>query len=167
MKTLSDLKRFLKEGAIVKMIYSDIPKNSLIGKKRKVVKVQTNGIYFVDPDDIQSKKSYLDFPKALLLEVTEKSFKIYNKGLRDLTAEEKKIRNNAPKDPEQSKIDIMTDGSTMYWREKRYYIQHNAEYLIGNKSERGMRYDFNTKKVWDDNVKGILSLEYEFISNEK
>jgi hypothetical protein len=163
MKTLADLKRYLKEGTIIKMIYSDMPSNRLLNKKRKVVKVQTNGIYFIDPDDTNSRKSYLDFPKATLLEVTEKSFKIYNKGLRDLTAEEKKIKDNAPKDPKQSKIDIMTDGSTMYWREKRYYIQHNAEYLIGNKSERGMRYDFNMNKVWDDNVKGKLALEYKFI----
>lgn len=163
MKTLSDLKRYLKAGTVVKMIYNCTSNNRLLNKKRKVVKVQTNGIYFVDPDDTNSRKSYLDFPKASLLEITEKSFKIYNKGLRDLTAEEKKIRDNAPKDPKQSRIDIMTDGSTMYWRVKRYYMQHNAEYLKGNKSERGMRYDFNTNKVWDDSVKGELALEYEFM----
>jgi len=163
MKTLVDLKRFLKEGAVVKIVYSDMPNNRLLNKKRRVVRVQTNGIYFVDPDDATSKKSFLEFPRASLLEVTEKSFKIYSAGLRDLTTEEKKIKDNVPRDPKQERIDMISDGSIMYWRVKRYYIQHNAEYLYGNKSERGMRYDFNTNKVWDDNVKEKLSLEYKFI----
>jgi hypothetical protein len=167
MKTLADLKRYLKVGTIVKMIHSDGPTNRLLNKKRKVVAVQTNGVCFVDPDDTNSKKSFLEFPKASLIEITDKSFKIYTSGLRDLTTEEKKIRDNIPKDTKQEHIDLMTDGSTMYWREKKYYIRNNAEYLMGNKSEQGMRYDFNTSKIYDDNVKGDLSLEYEFIANEK
>lgn len=171
MKTLADLKRTLIIGKRFKMVYSSNG-NRLVGKLREVVRIQSNGIYLIDPtlDNAQELRekgrgSWLDYPKATLLEITPKGFKIYNKGLRELTSLEKTIREGyeATRDRKQEEIDMMTDGSTSYWRQKRYYLQHNAIYLMGNETQRGMRFDYNTGKVWDDNVKGELSLEYEWV----
>lgn len=171
MKTLADLKRELVIGKRLKMIYNSCGAK-LVGKIREVVKIQSNGVYFIDPEAENAEElrqkgrgSFLEFPKATLLEITPNGFKIYNKGLRDLTKEEKSIKDGYEKirDKKQEEIDMLSDGSTSWWRKKRYYIDNNMEYLMGHLTQKGMRYDYNTGKVWDDNVRGELSLEYDWI----
>jgi hypothetical protein len=86
---------------------------------------------------------------------------IYNEGERDLTAEEKAIMDNEPKDAKQDEIDMMSDGSTMFYRRKYYYKEHDAEYLFVGGKQRGMRRNCNNNKIWDERVRGELSLKYE------
>lgn len=169
MKTLADLKRFLQVGAVVKMVYNNNPDNKHLGKKREVVRIQSNGIYFIDPDgpnanEYRRKKrgSFLDFPKASLLEVTEKDFSIFWPGKRDLTPLEKEIIDNQPRDEKQEEIDMLADGSVMFWRRKRYFEEKGFSYLFAGKN-KGKSFDFNTRKVTDDMIKGEKSLEYEFV----
>jgi len=165
MKTLNDLKRHLQTNAVIIMTKCSCG-NKLIGKKRKVVQTQTNGVYFIDPEDPTSRKSFLSFPKASLLEYDGKYIRIYETGKRKLTKEEKTIKDGYEKirNKKQEEIDLMTDCSTSFWKEKAYYREHNAEYLMGHTTQKGMRFDYNTGKVWDDNIKGKLNLEYEWIN---
>jgi len=162
MKTLNDIKRYLQPNAILVMTKCSCG-NKLLGKKRKVVKTQTNGVYFVDPENPTSKPSFLEFPKASLLECDNKYIRIYEAGKRKLTQEEDIIKKGYEKirSKKQEEIDIMTDGSTSYWQEKGYYQKQNAEYLMGTITQKGMKYDYNTGLVRDNKVKGELSLEYE------
>jgi hypothetical protein len=161
MRTLADLKRELTKGKALKLVYTIWNKNN-IGKIRYIVKTQTTGFY-LNEDKNATKGTYLEFPKSSLLEITDKGFKIFLAGKRDLNEQENEVLSNMPKDEEQSKIDIMTDTNVMYYREKTYLIQKGMLYLKGNHAEKGLRFDSNTKKIIDDSIKGELSLEYEFI----
>ena len=69
---------------------------------------------------------------------------------------------NEPKDIRQEKLDMLSDSSTMYWRRKRYYKEQNAEYLQGI-SKCGLRYQYHTKSVLDNKIKGELVLEYAYV----
>ena len=158
MERLSDVKRYLKVGAVVRCTAG--PKS---GKLRKVVKVQSNGILVIDPEATEpGRGSRLDFPRASLLEVNETGFKIYQPGSRDLTPEEKAFKENEPQDQKQAEIDMMTDTNTMWYRRLAYYRGTEFEHLFQDKN--GKRFDFNTKRVVDPAVKGDLVLAYEFIN---
>lgn len=154
MKTLANLKRELKTG---RRLILKTRHGKEINEGREITRTQSNGVCIRTDSD---KKSWLQYPKASLLEFDGATIRIYDKGGRPLTALEKSIRDNAPKDDEQARIDIMTDGSTMFWRGVRYYAERGALYLMGNRAQRGMRYDYNTGEVWDDKVKGVVVLEY-------
>jgi len=169
MKTLSDLKRKLQPGQRVSLVYRykklDVP------IEKEVLELQSNGIALAKEirDGRAWGKSWLTWPKASLLECVGEpglfsGFRIYSTGKRPLTCFEKEIRDGYEKtrDTEQERRD-MSDGSTSYWQKLHYYRERNAEYLIGNIKQHGMRYDYNSGLVWDDRVKGELCLEYVFV----
>ena len=81
-----------------------------------------------------------------------------------MTPAEKEIRDGYEKqrDKEQEKRDLMTDGSASYWQAVRYFKERGAEYLKGDKAEKGMKYEYSTGLVHDERVKGELVLEYVF-----
>lgn len=162
MKTAADMKRELQIGKRLLLVYRFKPLDTPILKE--VSSVQGNGVYLITPDLGIKNPSFLPFPKASLLEITKDGLRFYEAGLRDLTPEEQAIRASEPKDEEQSKQDVMTDGSVMYHRKVAYYHQRNADYLAGHETHKGMRYDFSSGKVKDDKVKGALSLEYKFVN---
>ena len=157
MKTLEDLKRKLQPGTML-ILKTRFGKE--VNKKREVAKTQSNGVWLKRGEN--EKNSWLDYPKASLLEVTDAGFKVYIGGLRPLTAKEQEIMVGYEKirDKKQEEIDLLSDGSTSYWQKVRYYKEHKAEYLMGNKKQRGMIYRYNTKQVRDDRVKGECVLEY-------
>jgi len=166
MKTLADLKRALVKGRKL-ILVSRFGKP--VNQPRQVISVQSNGVWFRIADDKDKLKrlindsvtrTWLDFPKARLLEFTENGFKIYTRGERPLTEKEQQIMDNEPKDAEQERIDMLSDGNTMFRRKKRYYEEQQAEHLFGTHTWRGMSYRFHTKTVLDDRVKGDLILEY-------
>jgi hypothetical protein len=158
MERLSDVKRYLKVGAVVRCTAG--PKS---GKLRQVIKVHSQFLEFAEPGDIDVKRgSRLDFPRTSLLEVNETGFKIYQPGNRDLTPEEKAFKENEPRDQKQAEIDMMTDTNTMWYRRLAYYRGTEFEHLFQDKN--GKRFDFNTKQIIDPAVKGDLVLAYEFIN---
>jgi hypothetical protein len=163
MNTLADIKRKLVKGQKLKVINTKWNKNN-IGKVRYVVKSNTQGIY-LNEDKNAEKGNYLEFPKASLLEITEKGFKMYCPGKRELTEKEKEIVDNQPSNREENKEiaerDLLTDGSSTFWMDKRYFKENNAEWYWG--LSRGLRFDSNDRKMIDDKIKGELSLEYEFV----
>ncbi len=153
IKTLADLKR-LPVGTKITMIYPTT--NRLCGIEREVLSANTTGISIKTGE----KKSFFEYPKATLFEATKDGFRTYKAGLRDLTAEEKRIMDNRPQDAKQAEIDIMTDSSVMFRREQLYYKQSGFEYLNGHDEQKGMRFCFNTRKIIDRNIKGDIDLEY-------
>jgi len=159
---LADLKRKLIKGTALKMIYNSFGKSNLIGVKRYVVKTNTKGVYLnLNPNE--DKGSLLEYPRNSLLELTEKGFKIYEAGYRDLNEKEKTILEHIPKDEKQQEIDLISDTNVMYYRKKMYLEQSGYAYLIGAHEKEGLYYDINTNKIRDSNIKGDLDLEYEFI----
>ena len=155
MKTLADLKRDLKPG--VKLILKH-RFGKEVNEQREVIQTQSNGLWFKSEF---KPRTWLDYPKATLTEYDGKNIVIYAEGYRELTENEQSIRKNEPRDEEQERIDCLSDGSTMYYRQLGYYRQNNAEYLMGGQRQKGMVYDFNKNMVKDDNVKGVIALVYE------
>ena len=64
MKTLADLKRYLQPNARLTMTYNSWTTHHKLPWDRQVVETQTNGVWLIDPTIPESKKSFLEFPKA-------------------------------------------------------------------------------------------------------
>ncbi len=173
LTTLSALKKKLQKGQAVKMVYwfGQTPDNitapsagtSRLGQVRYVVKVQTNGVYF-SPNQEDTTGSYWEFPAASLVEVTETGFKVYGIGTRPYNAQEQAAIDNEPRDPEQDRIDAISDGSTMYYMRKNYYQNAGFGYLYNNQWERGLKKNDRDNNVFDKSIKGALELEYVFVN---
>ena len=168
MKTLADLKRDLQIGTSIQMINfnnrEEIPER--LQGTRYVVKVKSNGIE-LNKDKEATKGSFLDYPKATLCDYTGDTLTIYDAGYRELTAHEQSIMDNVPskrkENAEAVYNELMTDGSGFYWKDKAYYRDNEAEYLAGHEEVRGLRYDYNEKKIRDNSIKGEVSLVYKII----
>ena len=162
MATLADLKRALSIGTEVIMTYCSFEHRAL-NVPRYVVKTQSNGVQFaINKDD--KRGSHFDYPKASLLDFDGTQFTIYMTGMRPLTDSEQRILDNAPskrvENREAVERDIMTDGSSMYWADKKYFSDLDAQYLEGHETIRGLRYDWNEKKVQDETIRGQKLFTY-------
>jgi hypothetical protein len=159
MKTLADMKRDLVVGKKVKLVWRN---GKELSEERTVFKVQTNSICF---EREGGGKTWLDMPKATLLEYDGNTIKIYRPITRELTAEEQKIKDNEPRDIEQERLDAISDGSQMFYRRKRYYKEAGYFYLFGTEKEQGKRLTHTERKpmIEDDTIKGELDLVYEVV----
>lgn len=161
MKTLADLKRDLQIGTKLTMTHGI--RNKLVGIPRYVVTKQGNGVSLSE-DPKATRGSFLELPRASLVEYDGKTIRVYTTGSRPLTAEEQRILDNEPsKRPENAehvKMDMMADMNWCYWHDKTYHKENGTEYLSGHETIRGLRYNFNDKTVYDETLKGELSLEY-------
>lgn len=171
INTLAALKKKLQKGQAVKLVswFGQNEQNATtesakakLGKTRYVVKVQTNGVY-LSPDKEATDGSYWEFPAASLVEVNNSGFKVYGIGERPLSPQEAAVMANEPKDAEQDRIDAMSDGSTMYYRRKRYYAGSGFPYLDSSDWYHGLRRNPNRNTISDKSIKGALELEYEFV----
>jgi len=78
MKTLSELKRTLQKGIKLKMVYSDVTNNRLIGTEREISIVQTNAIALQTiKADGSICNSWFQYPKSSELEYDGNSFSIF------------------------------------------------------------------------------------------
>jgi hypothetical protein len=153
MKTIADLKRALTVGVKVRTVsIYGVPKDTV----RAVSKVQSNAVYL--------NGSMLDYPPASLCDFDGVNIKIYSEGHRDLTEAEKKIMSNEPsrrpENKERLQNEMLNDGSGLYWADKRYYKELNAEYLQGHDWTNGEKYDYNKQNVKSKKIKGDLILHY-------
>ena len=80
MKSLSQLKRDIKVGTVIKTVINNI-KPEKNGQVRKVAKVQTNAIVFEDLM-YDSKLSWLWWGKASDYEYEENTFRVFHTDLR-------------------------------------------------------------------------------------
>lgn len=165
MKTLADLKRVLIPGiklTLVEYIHGD---HRALNIPRYIVKANTMGVQ-LNPDATATKGSFMDFPKkASLLTYEDDTFTIHLPGHRPLTADEQRVYDNQPshleENAEQCEIDVMTDSSQMYWRDKSYLKDNHMEYLGGSETIRGLHYDYNEKDIIDESLKGLVELKYK------
>ena len=157
MRTLADLKRDLKTGT--KLVLKSVD-NMEKNENRTVLKVGATDICFLKDG---GGKSYLETPKASLLDYDGKTIKIYRAGIRDLTDDEKQVMADAPEDGKQDEIDMISDGNVMFRRRKRYYEETGKEYLFGTCKKQGKRLTHKDDKdmIEDDNIKGSISIVYE------
>ena len=162
MKTFADLKRDLQVGKKLTLTYHHFGDNRLksIGVAREILKVQTNGVYL--KTEGAKNGSFLDLPCASLTEYDGKTIKIYGVGKRPLTAWEKSLIENEPsRRPENKQLalnDALTDGSSTYFMDKRYYAENHAEWRWN--WNQGLRLDINDMTMLDKKIKGKLELEY-------
>ena len=162
MKTLAELKRDAKSGNLfAEMIEfhgsKEIPER--IRGKRKIVDANSVGISFLNAD---GKKSELRIEAASLVEYNNENIIVYEAGLRDLTVDEQTMFDKweLKRDRKQEEIDMLSDGSTSYWSERLFFRDVGYEYLLGCEKSQGKKYDFNTKKVYDNKIRGNVSLKY-------
>lgn len=165
MKTFADLKRALTVGRSITLTDAPaMPSHKYINVPRFIIKTQTNGVYLSTDKDSQ-KGSFMDLPRASLVDFDGDTISIYNVGERDLTEDEKRIMDNAPsrrpENKEACERDVMTDGSSMFYADRAYYKGLDAQYLEGFEVVRGLRFDFNRRKVNDEATKGTLQLKYK------
>ena len=131
---------------------------------RKVIGANTVGIFLLNSN---GQRSELRIKNANLVEYDNNTLTVYGEGQRDLTDGEKKIMNewdakaNTKEHRERAWNDAMTDGSSTYWEKKWFFQKNNAEHLLGYEFCKGMKYDWNTGKVWDNKIKGEIELQYE------
>ena len=92
-------------------------------------------------------------------------FKVHAIGKRPLNQQEQSIMDGYEliRNKKQEEIDLITDGSTSFYMEKKYYKSKNAEYLMGHVVNNGLRFDRSIKQVFDDNIKGVVTLVYKLI----
>ena len=82
MNTLAQLKRELTVGTVLTMTRHDwFPNGKLIGKQRKVIRTQTNGIWM--ESETSSHGSFLEFKKASEVRVHDKGFEIRIDPIKD------------------------------------------------------------------------------------
>lgn len=160
-KTLAQLKRDLTVGTkITQIVAGEGASQRNLNIERVVVKIQGSGVY-LDVEGNEGRPSFLDFPKASLLEYEDNAFSIYEVGLRDLTEDEDSFIKNQPSNrPEnlQNVInDALSDGSMMYYQDLRYFEKAGKEYL------RRTRVNPITGNlaVYDNKVRGKLLYSYK------
>jgi len=165
-KTFAQLKRDLIVGKTLTMTFNSLSESSetiknRIGKARKIIKTQTNGIY-LEVESGNKNGSFLELPCASLTEYDGNTIKVFKYGKRDLTAREAEILANEPsnrkENAELARIDAISDGSRTYWMDKRYYAENDAEWRWD--WSKGLRLDINDQKMWDKKIKGDLEMEY-------
>jgi hypothetical protein len=62
---------------------------------------------------------------------------------------------------ERQEVDALSDGSSTFWQEKHFFQDAGYEYLFGTEKKQGKKFDWNTRKVWDNQIKGDVILKYE------
>lgn len=172
MKTRAELFREAKAKEItlelIERFGSRDIKEKLQGK-RTIGKVQSNGFYLINKD---GDKSFLELAKASLMEYTGEELRIYAPGYREMTEKEKQVMQewekiaNTKNYQEQSRVDLLSDGSTTYYMEKRFFIDKKMEYLMGtgNGTKKlifSKYYDNEKECIQDDNTKGDVILIYK------
>lgn len=162
--TLSDLKRLIKVGTKMTLTYPD---GGVF--RKEVVIVNATQIACTSPDMEGKKPSYLSWPAATLVDARNDGFDIYDDGVRDMTPEERKAWDGRPIDKEQSMTDMMTDGTTMYYREKKYFMDKGMKHLLCYHTGASEKITHSEKdkqgypRINTNKVKGKLSLSYKFV----
>lgn len=166
-KTLTDLKRSI--GLKVRMNYrygNDIPEK--LQGIRTLVSSNSVGVTFRNE---QGEDSELRIRRATLVDYTDDEIIVYNYGLRDLNEKEKDVLarwkkiSDTKEFQEEARIDMLSDGSSTYWRKKWFFSDEKMEYLMGAEFQNGLKYDYSTGKIFDFGVRGEKILGYEIIKN--
>jgi len=151
MKTFSQLKKDIKVGMKIRCVEHNI-KPERVGLVGVVTKVQSNAL----ARDIEGKDNWLRYPNAAtLVEYEDNKFSFYEAGYRNMTEEERELR---------EQMDKME-----YWQEKSFANKNNCEYLLGFEEKQGKKLSFNQRNmnlpcIRDNKIKGELL--YSFVMEE-
>ena len=170
MKTLADLKREADTGKMYLQLINRFgsPDNVRGTQKelRRVVSVITVGIKLMDST---GKTSSLDLVSASLVEYDGITLKTFGPGLRPLNADEQSVMDewnkicNTDEYKHQAEIDMISDGSTTFWQQKAFFSKAGYDYLFFADSKSSKHYDFNTKLIRDNKIRGDCELEYNVV----
>ena len=156
MKTVAELKRIANSGTVeAKMVYNanyggDLPER--LKNWRKIIRANSTTIFF----KIDGGESRLDIDSAKLIDFDEKSLTVYQGGLRELTNEEQQAMD------EWKKIEESTPPyQDTFFKQKLFFEQRGMAYLRGCDFVNGKRYDHNSGKIYDKQVRGAVALRYE------
>lgn len=140
---------------------------------REVCKVNTVGCKLINSS---GEESYLDIPRANLVDYTDDELIIYNPGHRELNDKEKEILSdwndiaNGSDFVDRAMYDALSDGSSTYWQQKHFFEDRGALYLMQDDGS-GKRIDYNKtnegnpKCLVDPAVRGERILVYKVIQN--
>lgn len=160
MGTLAQLKRDAKTGTIeAKLVYrfgAEIP-DRLQGWRR-LIDSNTVGVTFLNAN---GRESELRISSANLIDYNENSLVLYGTGLRDLTDEERAVMREW--EAIQAELPIWDSG---YWKKLDFFKKRDMEWLLGYEFVRGKKYDYNTGKVYDRQVRGAVEIAYELRHNK-
>lgn len=171
MKTLAELKRDAKSGKISgKMInrFGSTEIQERLQGIRKIVDANTVGITFLNSD---GKKSVCEIKAASLIEYTDDKLTLYGAGKRELNDKEKLVMDtwnkiaSTDEYKERSRIDLISDGSSTYYQEKRFFENCDFPYLFGSEMKQGKKRDYSSGLIIDNSVKGDIELQYEIYHN--
>ena len=161
MKTLADLKRDLKIGTMLTLTQSFFPGHKFLNVPRYVVKNNSVGIELNANKEAKSG-SCLNLKRASLIKYDGTTLKIFDPAERPLTAEEQTILNGLPsmqpKNKELCEHDLISDGSTTFFMDKKYLMDKNAGWYW--KEAQGKYYHKNDNTMTDYTIKGKLLLQY-------
>lgn len=167
MKSVEELKRMakaniLKAKMVVRCGTKDIPER--LQGWREIVDSNSKSIFFLTQD---RQKSECRLPRASLVDFSEDKLTLYYAGIRELNEKENEIMKEWRKitSTEEYKSreinDALTDGSSTYYQEMRFFKDKGYEYLTGLQSKGGLKYDSRTGKIIDESIKGDICMQYE------
>ena len=163
-KSFSQLKKDLQVGKKLKVLYH-FRNDDRFMQDRVISKVQTNA--FTSKWGNDTKDYYCYFPtNSELVDYEDDTFTFYEYGERELTDYEKtmldKLHNLCSK--EEQELDMYTDSSICYWKEKKYAKDNDIEYLLGFDFHKGLKYNFNTGKMYDKKVRGNKLFTFQIVN---
>lgn len=161
MKTLADLKRDVQNKNLVFELVErygstgdDIPEK--LRGKRKAIKTNTVGITLLNS---HGEESELSFSTAKLMDYDGESLTVYEKGKRDLTAEEQSVLDTWTKiEMEYEKENPFGDS---FWKRKEYFKNCSCPWMLGFNTVKGNRYLAWEHKVLDNQIRGEVILKYK------
>lgn len=189
MKTRADLFRDLKKGnkELLKTIHYGKTVEELIlqNKNNRFIKNMTEwrSVSKIQTNSISLDGSWLDIPAASLVEYDGDTIKIYDVGYRHLTAEEQAVMEEWRKITQTERYkqdaynDIMTDGSTTYYQDKRFfenskypYLNDCSDFKNGKKYTNVIFLENNCRLegdfILDKSIKGLLLMAYAIREKE-
>lgn len=172
LKSRTQLFRDLKDKTIALELIerfgdTDIP--MIMRGVRKVGTVNTVGCKLISSS---GKESYLDIPRSSLVDYSDDELIIYSPGYREPYEEEEEVINewnkiaNSDDYKERANIDLLTDGSSTFYQEKRFFEERNMLYLM-MQDKNGKGIDYNKQNngdreyIADPAVKGDKILVYK------
>lgn len=177
--SVAQLKRDAKEGnlrAVMTVRFGESVEQEDLPERmqgaRKIIGANSNALIFEDALDAD-KTSFLELPKAGLVEYTDDYLRIYSAGYREPNAAEQRVLDewqeiqNSKHYQQQAEIDCLTDGSSTYWWMVGFFQEKGMGYLMGHEKQRGLSLDFNKRNVGDkafirdESIRGEVALEYQ------
>ena len=124
-------------------------------------------------DNRKEGTSRLEIRRSTLCKIEEGWLSIYQSGSRPLNeaetakmAEWKKIENSADFQT-RSMVDAMTDGSSTYWQQKRFFEGEFSYLFSGTKNGKRLSHKDNVPVIYDESTPGEMVLKYRIFTTDE